>query len=55
MEWNKTKKKGEITIYQNGKAMGVAFKGIKGLKGLCPVVDAYYVNSTYEFVKSKFK
>jgi hypothetical protein len=35
--------------------LGVGFKGIKGQKGLCPVVDAYYQNSTYEFVKSKFK
>jgi len=34
--------------------MGVAFKGIKGLKTLCPAVEGYYQNSTYEFVKPKF-
>jgi len=47
-------KKGEIGIYKEGKLVGVAFKGIKKVKNLCPAIDAYYQNSTYEFVKGKF-
>jgi len=47
-------KKGEISIYKEGKLVGVAFKGIKKIKNLGPALDAYYQNSTYEFVKGKF-
>jgi len=54
MDLNIIKKKGEISIYKGGQLMGIAFKGIKKLK-LNPVVDAYYQNSTYEFVKAKLK
>jgi len=52
--FNYDKKKGEIKVYKNGTLMGIAFKGIKGLKTLCPAVEGYYQNSTYEFVKPKF-
>jgi len=48
-------KKGEISIYKAGKLVQVGWKGIKKLKNLCPVLDAYNQNSTYEFCKGKYK
>jgi len=49
------KKKGTITIFKNGIFFYVGWQNLKGIKGFAPVLDAYYSNSTYEFVKGKYK